>query len=181
MARVVRGLRYAAKSDPPPAHRPGKPRGAKAHGVRYERELAKALPDGAHGQWFQFVDENGHGWCQPDLLLEFPRHVVILEAKYTWTWEGHMQVDRLYVPVVSRAMGKPAFGLVVCRALIEDMGDVLIQSHLGEASIWAQRGKRVAMHWLGGGNFLKLAGLEPYLGKILPAHAPILVPRARIA
>lgn len=178
--RTVVGLRYAAMSLPPPHAGKGRPRGAKAAGVRFERELAKALPVARHGQWFQFIDANGHGWCQTDLLLEFPECMVVLEAKYTWTEEGHGQVDRLYGPVVARAFGKPTFGLVVCRALRDSMPEVLIQAHLGEAILWAEKRKRVALHWLGGQSFLKLA-LAPHFGDVISPHAPLFVPHARSA
>ncbi len=178
--RAILGLKYAVPSVAPSHAGKGRPRGAKAHGVRFERELAKALPVARHGQWFQFIDQNGHGWCQPDLLLEFAGCVVILEAKYTWTEAGHGQVEYLYKPIVSRAFGKPAFGLVVCRSLTSDMPEVIVQAHLGEALAWAQKGKRVALHWLGGASFLKLA-LGSHFGQPISPHTALFVPRAQSA
>lgn len=175
MTRAVEGLRFADRVARPPCIGKSKPRGAKAHGVRYENSLAKALRGARHGQWFQFMDSNGLGYCQTDLLLEFEKCVVVLEAKYTWTPEGHFQVERLYAPVVSKAMGKPTFGLVICRALLDDMPGVMVLAHLSDALLWAQR-KRVALHWLGGENFLKLPeNLGPQFGALIRANTIPLV------
>lgn len=178
--RIISGLRYASIcSKPPHAQGISRPRGAKAHGLRYERLVAKHLPVARHGQWFQFIDANGHGTCQTDLLLEFEDLVVVLEAKYTWTLMGHVQVERLYRPVVERAMGKPCVGLVICKALRDEveMGSAMVVHRLMDALAWCQR-KRTVLHWLGEAPFLKL---DPgtRLGAPINPHTSILVPRAK--
>lgn len=181
VTRAIDGLKYAVTCGVPGHVGVSRPRGAKAHGVRYERQVAKAIPDARHGQWFQFIDQNGHGTCQTDLLIEFPELVVVLEAKYTWTPEGHFQVDRLYKPVVERAFGKPCHGLVICRALRDEreMGSVLVVHRLMEAISWCQR-KRTVLHWLGGDSLLKLDP-STRLGVPVPAYTPTLVPVKRRA
>lgn len=180
-SRVVQGLKYAVTCGTPGHVGVSRPRGAKAHGLRYERGLAKAVPVARHGQWFQFIDSNGLGTCQTDLLLEFAELMVVLEAKYTWTLAGHWQDERLYRPVVARAFGKPAFGLVVCKTLRAEaeMGDVMVVHRLMDALHWCQR-KRTVLHWLGEAPFMKI---DPgtRLGPPINPHAPILVPARKRA
>ncbi len=155
--RAIVGLKFANLSERPANIGIGRPRGAKAHGIRYEKLIAKNLPVARHGQWFRYIDANGLGYCQTDLLLEFETCCFVLESKYTWTPMGHFQCERLYQPVVSKALGKPTFGMVVCRALRSDaeMRDVMVVSRLMEALAWCQN-KRVALHWLGEAPFMKI-------------------------
>lgn len=179
VTRVISGLKFANPCSRPLSIGISRPRGAKAHGIRYEKNCAKGLPLARHGQWWQYVDSNGLGVCQTDLVLEFEACAVVLEAKYTWTPQGHFQCEKLYQPVVSKALGKPAFGLVICRALRDEaqMGDVMVASRLMEALAWCQR-KRVALHWLGEVPMLKLDPATR-LGPAIPPHAPVLVPARR--
>lgn len=119
-------------------------------GLRYERVLAKALPMAKHGQWFEFEDKYGRGFCQVDLMLEMPRGILILEAKYTWVPEGHCQIEGLYSPVVEMALGKPCKGMVVCKKLIPGMPRELeIVSDLESGARALASGNRVVLHWLG--------------------------------
>lgn len=150
--RQVRGLIWARRAERPTGLPHGRARGAKAAGLRYEAGLARALPDALHGQWFQFQDERGLGWCQPDLLFE--ESGLILEAKYTWVPEGHSQLESLYLPVVGRALQRRVFGLVVCRALPGKLppGVTLVHS-LAEGRSVASRGLRAVWHCLGDGAF----------------------------
>lgn len=182
MTRKIEGLKFANLRSKPSIIGVQRARGAKAHGVRFERALAKAIPLARHGQWFEFIDANGYGFCQTDLLLEFQSCAFVLEAKYTWTIQGHFQLDKLYLPVVAMALGKPTFGAVVCKALRTDveMFNVLIVNRLMEALTWCQRGKPVIWHWLGEAPFAKL---DPgtRLGAPLDPFTPVLVPNARRA
>lgn len=179
--RIITGLKFASRCTKPPHVGISRPRGAKAHGVRYEKQLAKGLPLARHGQWFQFVDANGLGTCQTDLLLEFPEVVVVLEAKYTWTLMGHVQVERLYKPVVEMAYGKPCIGMVVCKALRpeEQMGDLMVVHRLTEALSWCAR-KRTVLHWLGEVPFLKIDPATRYGVPVNP-YTPTLIPTRRRA
>lgn len=180
MSRAISGLRYAATCGVPQHAGRAPTRGKKAHGVRYEKSLAKHLGFARHGQWFQFIDANGHGYCQTDLLLEFPQAMVVLEAKYTWTPQGHFQIDRLYKPVVEKAFGRPCFGLVVCKKLCDGMGETMVVSRLDEAIHWASR-KRVALHWMGGEQFLRLPAPGPHLGPVIPAYLSLLAQNIKSA
>lgn len=151
MSRIVVGL-VQAQICPRPTGLPiSRARGKKAAGLRYERVLAAAIPGAKHGQWFRFVDRNGPGHCQTDLLLETPLAVVVLEAKYTWTETGHQQIERLYRPVVGMALDKPCFGLVVCKALTSGVNREWVCRDLDSALYRAGRGYKTVLHWIGVG------------------------------
>lgn len=161
MTRVIRGLKWARALDARPSCIPvGRPRGAKAAGLRYERALAAALPGAKHGQWFEFEDLAGRGYCQVDLLLDSGLRkdslgrvkLLILESKYTWTFEGHQQIEGLYRPVVERAYGCSVLGIVVAKRLIPGVqGIARICGGLEEAIAAGAGGGRVVLHWLGKG------------------------------
>src|SRR5258706_3509947 len=148
--RIIRGLTYAARCARPDSIPHGRPRGAKAVGLRYEKALAKALPPGfEHGPWFTFKDINGFGYCQPDFLLNLHNLAVILECKYTWTPVAWGQMELLYVPVLQRALGKQVIGIQLCKRLVpEAAAGCRIVSNLGNGLILAHGGERVALHWL---------------------------------
>lgn len=162
MTRYVRELLWARPCSRPAAIPIGRPRGAKAQGLRYERALAREL-DGKHGQWFEFEDANGRGWCQTDLLLGRGSMAVVLECKYTWTLEGHLALAKLYLPVVQMALQRPTCGLVVCKKLVPDVAlhGVQICSSLEEALMAAPR-RCVAWHWTG------VSALVPHTGDRAP-------------
>lgn len=139
---------------PPRIGHPRPRRGsAKAAGLAYERSLAGVLPGAVHGQWFQYRDSAGLGWCQVDILVEGQREVLVLEVKYSWVLEAHEKLERLYLPVVRMALGKPTLGLVVARRLDSEITREGIQyaGDLGLALALARRG-RACLHWLGPGH-----------------------------
>ena len=149
--RVIAGLRWA-KPSPRPAGLPiGRPRGAKAAGLRYERDLAATLPlPSVHGQWIEYCDAAGKGFAQIDLVVaSAPAELAILEAKYTWIWEGHSQVERLYLPLLRSMSGKACLGIVVCKVLRSGMpSDIAVCATLEEALAAARQGRRAVWHWL---------------------------------
>ena len=151
--RIIRGL-VSADFCPRPAQIPkSRPRGRKAAGLKYERNLAEGLPGAKHGQWFKFVDSNGPGFCQPDILLRTPVGIAVLESKYTWTQAGHVQLDKLYIPVVEMAWpDQPAFGIVVCKVLTADVDPSWICRDLASAIARAAGdASRTVLHWIGAG------------------------------
>jgi hypothetical protein len=106
------------------------------------------MPYAQHGQWFEFRDRAGLGHCQPDLLIDRAKYVIVLEVKYTWTAEGHTQIDQLYRPVVERALGKPVIGIVVCKMLTPTVAFPVV-SLLEDALVL---GGNVVLHWPGFGG-----------------------------
>lgn len=117
--RRINRLHWAHPLEGRPASIPNsRPRGAKAAGLRYERALAKHLPEATHGQWFEFSDGNGHGYCQTDLLMPFlPHFIAIIEIKYTLVPNAFSKMLDLYIPVVSKAMGCPVAGIIAVKNL----------------------------------------------------------------
>lgn len=179
--RKVVGLRWARLGDGPslPMRRP---RGAKALGIRYERALARALPSAIHGQWWEYEDLNGHGWCQTDLILLVGSEIVVLEAKYSWVEKGHEQMEELYLPVVSMALGQTPLAIQVCKNL--RYGARHVSPDLASALALARRSRSV-LHWLGVGPLLGEARPEPLvLAEQLSLgfpHAPTRAERAASA
>lgn len=128
--------------------KPRTPHGAKAQGIYYERQLARMMPWARHGQWFDYRDYEGKGYCQTDLLIEREEFVVVLECKHTWTVEGHTQLEQLYRPVVERALRRPMFGVVVCKYLTPETPRPIISGDLGSAFELARTGSQSVWHWL---------------------------------
>lgn len=118
--RRIIGLEWALESVGPAAFtaKRRRPRGAKGAGVKFERELAKRLGSAArHGQWFQFLDLNGTGYAQTDLLLFSAEAVFCLEVKLGNIEAGEAQFRELYKPLLEHIYGLPAYGIVIARHL----------------------------------------------------------------
>jgi hypothetical protein len=143
--RKIVGLKWAQEARegrgyPPTIRR----KGAKARGIRFERDLGAVLgPSWQHGKWFEFDDLNGMGMCQPDWLKITERAVLVLECKYTWLPSGRLQIEELYRPVLEKVYKRPVVGAVVCKVLVAGM-DQPVASSLEDAlrcgGVW---------HWLG--------------------------------
>lgn len=157
MTRRIVDLKWARASQRPAGLPIGRPRGAKAAGLRYQSAVATSLGSGAsEGNWFEYEDKNGRGVCQTDLLFQHPNCLVILEVKYTWTAEGHQQLEWLYGPVVSAALKQPVIGIQVCRRLTAEAlaYGITVTSTLESAIANAAEGRRVVWHWLAQGQML---------------------------
>lgn len=158
--RFISGL-VKAESCSRPANIPvaRRVRGRKRAGIKYESDLAGSIRLALtghwplwHGQWFKFVDKNGPGCCQPDILLKTEFGTAILESKYTWTEAGHLQIERLYTPVVEKAWpGVPAFGIVVCKVLTPDVRPEWVCRDLATAIKRSASGLKTVFHWIGAG------------------------------
>lgn len=146
--RKIRGLQWVR-----PAARPGfargRARGVKRQGVLYERKLAAELGSAwNHGQWFEFEDAHGPGFCQVDFLRKLSDAVVVLEAKLTWLPEAHQQIGELYKPIVEACWGMPVVGVVVAK-LLPSGCQAAIAHTLPSAIEAAQAVPRVVLHWSG--------------------------------
>lgn len=146
-------FRFVVATSRPSVIPVGRPRGAKLAGLRYERTLAKALPAAKHGQWFQYMDSTGRvRYCQTDLLLSWGGDLLVLECKYTWTLEGHRQLETLYVPILRHLCGlRHVAGFVVAKRLTDEVrrSRIVVTGDLTVAAKAAREGHRVCWHWLG--------------------------------
>ena len=136
MTREVQGLRFVKLLSERPSCIPhGRPRGAKAHGVKYEEALAK-LPQFAlasHGVWLEFDDARGHGFAQADFVFSREGAFVIAEAKLTWTPAAYVQLRKLYFPLFSKFTAWPVGGIVVCQNLTRETPKADVCGTLPEA------------------------------------------------
>lgn len=169
--RVIEGLQWARRASEAPFGKPRARKNARGAGIRYERLLAKALPQAIHGRWYEFADANGRGFCQPDLLLDTSSGLVVLEVKLTWVEEAHSQIEQLYRPVLRLAEGASVAGIVVCKTLSPGMRFIPVVATLAEALPLALAGRLVVLHWLG------TSTLEPRPPAAIGSHlAPRNVP-----
>jgi len=146
--RIIVGLVSAERSETSPWPGIRRPRGAKRLGCKYEKELARALDASwEFGPWFRFEDRNGGGFCQPDFIRVTPSHVVVLEAKHTWSTGAHDELRTLYEPVLRCVYGRPVVGVVVAKKLRVGMTGYKISGDLGEA---IENAPRSVWHWIGG-------------------------------
>jgi len=152
MARYVAGLTQAHRLPGRPTCIPlARPRASsKLYGLRYERSVAQCT-SGQHGVWFSFHDANGPGYCQTDVLLGLDGGIVVLECKLTEVEEARRQLSYLYIPVVARALGKPAKGIVVTRHLTRETNPSNVCTSLGEALKRATSEYFPTLHWIGRG------------------------------
>ncbi len=148
--RLVQGLRWARALEGWPSFMP-KPRArrasAKAAGLAYERALRLEIPS-ALPVWFEFEDRLGRAWCQVDGLILGRQSALVLEAKLTWLLEAHLKMEGLYLPVVSRALQLPTFGIVVAKRLLPECRQIS-HSSLDSALRDARLGRRAVWHWQG--------------------------------
>ncbi len=99
-----------------------KPRGAKAHGLRYERKAQKWLMAACNGQyvpspWFRYSVHHHPHWkyCQPDgLIFDFNRNlIVVVEIKLGHSHRAWRQIRNLYEPVTRHVFG-PKWQYAAC-------------------------------------------------------------------
>lgn len=156
MVRKIEGLLWAREIQRPASIPLGRPRGAKAAGLRYQRLVEQALPEGAKGCWFEFEDKRGRGVCETDHIIRWGRALVVLEVKHSWTLEGHQQLEWLYLPILqhiiaqSRSEARRVVGVQVTKKLKLKMPqEIVLAASLEEAIGMALSGHRSVWHWLG--------------------------------
>jgi len=147
--RIVSGLKSAVPIDRPKCIPRSRPRGVRSLGLRFERQLAAALPEANHGQWFEYEDDNGKGYCQTDLIISFEDHLAVLECKLSNVESAYRQLNELYLPVVRRAYGRRVAGIVVTRHVTQ----VKRKNDICESLKLALRFSRTSIpvfHYIGG-------------------------------
>lgn len=165
MARIERsvaGLRFATQCERPSCIPVGRPRGAKAQGVRYERAVADVLQGTfnsnriVHGQWFEFHDANGKGYAQVDLLLYLQALdlYIVGECKLTYTGEAWRKMRMFYLPIVAMALQRRAVGFVVVRNLTPEVDVRRVCATFRETLNRCVNGGEPTWHYLGKGTAL---------------------------
>lgn len=148
--RIIKGLEWTVPALKGPWGNKTPPRrGIKGQGHTYEGKLAKKLGvEWLHGQWFQFGDLSGPGWCQPDFLLIQPNFVVLLECKLSWTPIGHLQMSELYEPILIEHFKLPILKIQVCKNLTKQTPWNSITPDLPNAIELAAKNQPSVWHWL---------------------------------
>ena len=148
MKRHIEGLLWAKALRERPACIPvGRPRGAKAAGVRFESALASGpLVAAQRGVWIEFADANGHGYAQADFVTEGPFGPVVLEAKLTWTPAAYAQLRGLYLPLLRAIYRRSVGAVVVCANLTRETPRAEVAPSLPEALARSVRGEIPVLH-----------------------------------
>lgn len=97
--RYLRGVQSAELTSNPWGKAP-KATGARAAGLRFERNIGKLLPEALHNQWIKFVDNAGPGYCCPDYLFAYAGTLFVVECKLTDVGQAADQLQWLYAPVL---------------------------------------------------------------------------------
>lgn len=93
-----------------------------AAGHAYELKVARLLrrnfPDSEciHGLWFEYHDEHGRGFAQPDFLILGEHAPIIVESKYTYTRAAYAQLD-FYARLLNHLWRRPLKLLQVAKRL----------------------------------------------------------------
>jgi len=152
-SRIVHNLQRAEFAKQPPSFRAVHRRGTRREGTKYEEAVAAALPAASRGVWFKYWDDNGPGYCQPDLILPYHNgRVVILEVKRTDCVGARRQLEKLYKPVVEYVCKVPASGIVVAKYVSSETPVDLLCNNLLDALEMAKGGQFPTLHWNGKGT-----------------------------
>lgn len=105
----------------------GRRSASQAAGIYYERKVAEYFEAHfgedkvIHGPWLHFEDDEGHGWCQPDLIVWPPHRTKIIwvgECKLKASKEAEERLINMYIPCVSMLYPKHKIvGVQFCRHL----------------------------------------------------------------
>ena len=134
---VISKLRWAKALDERPVFIPS-PRltGVKRAGVLYENRVANYMKaiygdeNVLHGQWYQYEDRRGVGYCQSDILI-LPhgdvKDLIILECKLKSRRVAEVQLRYLYKPIVEHLYPNTNIIMVqVCKFLNPKTKGVII-------------------------------------------------------
>lgn len=157
MSRIIVCLREAWRIPRPSYLRDHKPTLLQKKGLLFEKRVGKSLASRfgkvESGPWFNFIDANGPGICQPDLVvwgkLQGQEVRLVVECKLTVTEEAFLQINHLYVPVVGLADGIPTFGIVIAQNLTRWLQPGLVVDSIPGALALAQKKETPVLHWLG--------------------------------
>lgn len=151
--RSTSSILWARPCEKPSFIPTSRPRGSKAAGLRYERNLAQFLQPGViHGQWFEYEDATGIHYCQPDILYPISRWLIsIIEVKYTLVEGAFDQLVR-YLPVVEAAYNMRAALVVAFKNFGPSIGGGPFTDLLEASYYSVEHGEDTVvtlLHWVG--------------------------------
>lgn len=106
-------------------------------------------PEIRRHDWVEYVDSNGEGQAEPDLVLVLPDAVTVVEVKLTGCRYGHEQLSGLYLPLAAHIWRRPVRGLQVCKALGRDTPGPFISDPVAFVTDTAGDGAIATWHWPG--------------------------------
>lgn len=124
--------------------------GMKAIGLRYERQVIRALCARniihEHNPWFEYTTTENMAVhvAVPDAMLFLDKDsVIVAEIKLKFVPDAMTKLEEIYCPIVSKHMGKPVRPLIIVKSLTLDT-----PSHSDSISE-ALKCQYPIYHWLG--------------------------------
>lgn len=154
--RRISGLLWARPCARPKSIPKTRATGTRAAGLAYERKLAKAIlsdfPLAFHGQWYEFEDSAGRGFCQPDIVIPCDAFVVCVEVKLSAQDSAWLQARGLYKPILEMVYRKPCVCIVATKFLRAGRAADCIEERLADAITTAHvLNVQPLWHWIGRG------------------------------
>lgn len=107
-------------------HRPAfipktKPNNAAAKkGLAFQRKITKEICSLGLGRvfaepWFVYKLRSVLRYCSPDIIIEQPNRIIVVEIKLTWQPEIDNKLRNLYTPIAKHVFRKPVKAVLVVR------------------------------------------------------------------
>jgi hypothetical protein len=131
--RLITNLQIASRCEPRTLPRPSNI--YQKQGLSYERRVKREITNLAklnnfryeYQPWFKFYDHNGIGQAAPDLILYVNNTLIIIEVKLTFKFDALEKLQKLYLPIVSKALNKPKIKTVqICKNLLPDVPKLIL-------------------------------------------------------
>ena len=121
---IISGLKNAYFTSESPFKKEPKLKGSPAKGKTYERTILrklKSLLDEKmihYNRWIRFEDASGWHYAQPDIFIETPHKIYLIEIKRTQCRDAELQLRFLYAPLLKKLFPeKKVLMIEVCKNL----------------------------------------------------------------
>lgn len=78
-------------------------------------------------QWIEFYDQNGKGWCEPELFI-LGGELILMEVKLTGGPHGKAQMEHLYKPLLENIFERSVRCLLICKYKTEETPGPFVDS-----------------------------------------------------